>query len=226
MSEPLVVIGNGMAAARFVEELRCARSAAMRIAVVGEEPRLAYNRVLLSSVLAGEVAAVRHRAKARALVARPRHHAALRARRRPRSIAERAASRSPAGVDAALRPGWCSPPARGRSGCAIPGMRLAGVLTFRDLGDVAAIARAAARGTTAVVIGGGLLGLEAAYGLANARRARHARAPDGPADGAPARRARGRHAAARGRGEGHRGPAQRRDRRASRQRGASRPVLR
>jgi nitrite reductase (NADH) large subunit len=49
-----------------------------------------------------------------------------------------------------------------------PGMDLPGVLTFRDLGDVAAIRKAAAPGTRAVVIGGGLLGLEAAYGLAKA----------------------------------------------------------
>ena len=56
MSEPLVVIGNGMAAARFVEELSSRALGRYAIAVVGEEPRLAYNRVLLSSVLAGEVA--------------------------------------------------------------------------------------------------------------------------------------------------------------------------
>ncbi len=56
MSEPLVVIGNGMAAARFVDELSSRALGRYAIAVVGEEPRLAYNRVLLSSVLAGEVA--------------------------------------------------------------------------------------------------------------------------------------------------------------------------
>jgi nitrite reductase (NADH) large subunit len=47
-----------------------------------------------------------------------------------------------------------------------PGMNLPGVVTFRDLADVAAIRRAARAGARAVVIGGGLLGLEAAYGLA------------------------------------------------------------
>ena len=56
MSEPLVVIGNGMAAARFVDELSSRALGRYAVAVVGEEPRLAYNRVLLSSVLAGEVA--------------------------------------------------------------------------------------------------------------------------------------------------------------------------
>src|SRR4051795_467762 len=56
MSEPLVIIGNGMAAARFADELSKRALGRYAIAVVGEEPRLAYNRVLLSSVLAGEVA--------------------------------------------------------------------------------------------------------------------------------------------------------------------------
>src|SRR5262245_11016942 len=55
MSEPLVVIGNGMAAARLVDELSARALGRYAIAVVGAEPRLAYNRVLLSSVLAGEI---------------------------------------------------------------------------------------------------------------------------------------------------------------------------
>src|SRR5205807_9974118 len=55
MSEPLVVIGNGMAAARFADELSKRALGRYAIAVIGAEPRLAYNRVLLSSVLAGEV---------------------------------------------------------------------------------------------------------------------------------------------------------------------------
>lgn len=54
MSEPLVIIGNGMAAARLVDELAKCALGRYAIAVIGDEPRLAYNRVLLSSVLAGE----------------------------------------------------------------------------------------------------------------------------------------------------------------------------
>ncbi|MGB8429629.1 MAG: FAD-dependent oxidoreductase, partial [Pseudolabrys sp.] len=50
----------------------------------------------------------------------------------------------------------------------VPGMELPGVVTFRDLGDVATIEAAARRGARAAVIGGGLLGLEAAHGLAKA----------------------------------------------------------
>jgi len=56
VSEPLVIVGNGMAAARLVDELtRCALGR-HAIAVIGDEPRLAYNRLLVSSVLAGETA--------------------------------------------------------------------------------------------------------------------------------------------------------------------------
>src|SRR5205814_5517767 len=56
MSEPLVIIGNGMAATRLVDELTKVALGRFAIAVIGDEPRLAYNRVLLSSVLAGETA--------------------------------------------------------------------------------------------------------------------------------------------------------------------------
>jgi len=49
VSEPLVVVGNGMAAARLVDELTQAAQGRYAIAVIGDEPRLAYNRVLLSS---------------------------------------------------------------------------------------------------------------------------------------------------------------------------------
>src|SRR6195952_4124117 len=56
MSEPLVIVGNGMAAARLVDELAKVALGRYAIAVIGDEPRLAYNCVLLSSVLAGETA--------------------------------------------------------------------------------------------------------------------------------------------------------------------------
>ena len=56
MSEPLVIIGNGMAAARLVEELAARGLGRYSIAVIGEERGLAYNRVLLSPLLGGEIA--------------------------------------------------------------------------------------------------------------------------------------------------------------------------
>jgi NAD(P)H-nitrite reductase large subunit len=52
MGEPLVVIGNGMATVHLVEELAKRALGRFAVAVIGEEPRLAYNRVLLSAVLA------------------------------------------------------------------------------------------------------------------------------------------------------------------------------
>src|SRR5258708_11020754 len=54
VSEPLVIVGNGMAAARLVDELAKTALGRYAGAVIGDEPRLAYNRVLLSSVLARE----------------------------------------------------------------------------------------------------------------------------------------------------------------------------
>src|SRR3981189_975605 len=56
MSEPLVIVGNGMAAACLCEELAQRALGRYAVAVIGEEPQLAYNRVLLSSLLADEVA--------------------------------------------------------------------------------------------------------------------------------------------------------------------------
>ena len=55
MNEPLVIVGNGMAAQRLVKELTSRAPARFQITVIGEEPGLAYNRVLLSSLLAGDV---------------------------------------------------------------------------------------------------------------------------------------------------------------------------
>jgi nitrite reductase (NADH) large subunit len=55
MSASLVVAGNGMAATRFVGELMQLSLGRYSVIVIGAEPRLSYNRVLLSSLLAGEV---------------------------------------------------------------------------------------------------------------------------------------------------------------------------
>jgi len=163
MSEPLVVVGNGMAAARFCEELverACGRYA---IAVLGEEPRLAYNRVLLSSLLADEISAA---------------DVELRPARwwRDRGVTvlygQPATAIDPTIRRVRLANGATIPysklviatgsrPIRP----SVPGMDLPGVKVFRDFSDVAEL-RKVAKPTRVVVIGGGLLGLEAAYGLA------------------------------------------------------------
>jgi len=163
MSEPLVIVGNGMAAARFCEELvdrACGRYA---IAVIGEEPRLAYNRVLLSSLLADEVSATDVELKParwwrdRGVTVLYGHPATAidPAIRRVRLANGASIPYSKLVIATGSRPIRLT----------APGMDLSGVKVFRDFADVAEL-RSAANGARAVVIGGGLLGLEAAYGLA------------------------------------------------------------
>jgi nitrite reductase (NADH) large subunit len=166
MSEPLVIIGNGMAAARLCEELAGRALGRYAIAVVGAEPHLAYNRVLLSSVLAGDV---------------PLGDTLLKPADwwRDRGVTLRYGASATA-VDlqshtVALADGKSLPFAKlvfatGSRAIRLPiaGAELPGVLTFRDLADVASIGNAARAGSRAVVVGGGLLGIEAAYGLAKA----------------------------------------------------------
>ena len=166
MSEPLVVVGNGMAATRFVAELTSRALGRYAVAIVGEEPRLAYNRVLLSAVLAGEIERREIELKSASWwrergVTVLYGHAAVAIDPHIRRVRLANGATLPYSK-LVLATG--SRPIR----LAVPGMDLRGVLTFRDLGDVAAIEAAAAAGRKAVVIGGGLLGLEAAYGLAKA----------------------------------------------------------
>jgi nitrite reductase (NADH) large subunit len=163
MSEPLVIVGNGMAAARLCEELTERACGRYAIAVVGEEPRLAYNRVLLSSLLADEISAAEVELKP-ARWWRDRGVTLIYGR--PAAAIDPTIRRVRL-ADGATIPysklviATGSRPIR----LPLPGMDLPGVKAFRDLADVAELRRAAA-GARAVVIGGGLLGLEAAYGLA------------------------------------------------------------
>jgi nitrite reductase (NADH) large subunit len=164
MSEPLVIIGNGMAAARLVDEMAKRALGRYAIAVVGEEPRLAYNRVLLSSLLADEVAPA---------------DVELRPARwwRDRGVTVRYGSAATA-IDMAARTVTLAGGAQLKFSKAVlaigsrpirlhmPGMELPGVTTFRNIGDVDAMRAQAGPNARVVVIGGGLLGLEAAYGLA------------------------------------------------------------
>ena len=165
MGEPLVVIGNGMAAARLVEELAKRALGRYAVAVIGEEPRLAYNRVLLSALLAQEVGFAEIELKPAQWW-------------RDRGVTLRYGMRASA-VDPVARELTLSSGTRlGFSKLVfatgsqpikldVAGMDLPGVSTFRDIDDVKAIAKTA--GMRVVVIGGGLLGLEAAHGLAKAR---------------------------------------------------------
>jgi nitrite reductase [NAD(P)H] large subunit len=166
MSEQLVIVGNGMATARLVEELTSRAPGRYAIAVIGEEPALAYNRVLLSSLLAGEVVEQDLELKSRGWW--EAHGVTLVYGRRATKIDARLRE---VHLDGGTRLGFSKLVlATGSEAIRLPlpGADICGVLTFRDLNDVEAmIARAGAR-KRVVVIGGGLLGLEAAYGLKKA----------------------------------------------------------
>ena len=166
MSESLVVVGNGMAAARLVDELTKVALGRYAIAVIGDEPRLAYNRVLLSSVLAGETAS--HDIELRPASWWGDRGVTLKygcvateidVGRRELKIAN---EESIGFSRLVLATG--SMPLR----LNVPGADLAGVHTFRDSRDVDMLLTLAAQKKRVVVVGGGLLGLEAAYGLSKA----------------------------------------------------------
>lgn len=166
MSEPLVIVGNGMAAARLVDELAKTALGRYAVAVIGEEPRLAYNRVLLSSVLAGETGS--HEIELRPADWWRHRGVTVRYGYRVTEIDTGRRELKIAGEESmeysklVLATG--STPLR----LNVPGADLAGVHTFRDTRDVDLLLTLAAARKRVVVVGGGLLGLEAAYGLAKA----------------------------------------------------------
>jgi nitrite reductase (NADH) large subunit len=160
----IAVVGNGMAGIRLVEELLALGHDGANITVFGAEPGGAYNRILLTAVLAGELqenACISHNLawyRARGI--------ALRARCPIRTI-DRAARQVIAADGTCtsydrLALALGSQPIR----LPLPGAKLPGIMTYRDRGDTRALIAASTAGGRAVVIGGGLLGLEAAAGLA------------------------------------------------------------
>ena len=159
----LVVIGNGMAGMRTVEELLDLAPERYDITVFGAEPHTNYNRILLSPLLAGD------KSTAEIILNTPEwyseRHIALHCGDPVVSIdRRRKVVRSDKGVetpyDRLLIATGSTPIV-----LPIPGKDLPGVVTFRDLADVDAMLESARRYKTAVVIGGGLLGLEAASAL-------------------------------------------------------------
>ncbi|WP_253201400.1 nitrite reductase large subunit NirB [Sphingomonas quercus] len=159
----LVVIGNGMAGCRAVEELLARDARRYRVTIFGAERHVNYNRIMLSPVLAGEKSfddivindADWYRANDIALIAGDPVTAIDRASRTVMSRGGRVVHYDKlliaTGSDPFIIP--------------VPGAALPGVVGFRDMSDVDAMLAAAERGGDAVVIGGGLLGLEAAHGL-------------------------------------------------------------
>lgn len=159
----LVVVGNGMAGMRTVEELLKLAPDMYRITVFGAEPHGNYNRILLSPVLAGEKTVDDIMLHTRDWYAAHgiNLHAGdpvVRIDRKKRVV--HAGSGLQVAYDRLLIATGSKPFI-----VPVPGHALPGVIGFRDLQDVDTMLAAARAGGSAVVIGGGLLGLEAANGL-------------------------------------------------------------
>lgn len=160
--ERLVVVGNGMAALRTVEELLARAPQRYAVTVIGAEPHPNYNRIMLSSVLAGEKTVDDIVINGRDWYAQ--NGIALLTGDPVTKIDPAVKTVTVGGKVIAydkLLLGTGSKPLAPP----IPGLHLPGVRAFRDIADVDAMVEASERHRRAVVIGGGLLGLEAAWGL-------------------------------------------------------------
>ena len=163
MKEKLVVIGNGMAGMRTVEELLEIAPEKYDITVFGTEPYGNYNRILLSPVLAGEKTI--DEIMLNDLQWYEDNNITLH-----KGVTVTGIDRNACKVSAddgtevkydRLLMATGSEPFI----IPIPGSDLPGVISFRDIHDVDLMIDAAKTKKHAVVIGGGLLGLEAANGL-------------------------------------------------------------
>src|SRR6478672_11327759 len=155
-----------MAAARLVDELSRVALGRYAIAVIGDEPRLAYNRVLLSSVLAGETAS--HDIELRPASWWRDRGVTLKYGCRATEIDVGRREVKIENEESVLFTKLILTTGSSALRLNVPGADLAGVHTFRDSRDVDLLLTLAAQKKRVVVVGGGLLGLEAAYGLAKA----------------------------------------------------------
>jgi nitrite reductase (NADH) large subunit len=163
MTQQLVVIGAGMASGRALEHLFEADPGAYDVTLFNGEPRGNYNRLMLSPVLSGEKTyeeIVTHDDAWYAAnnVATRFGEQVTRIDRARKVVVSKAGETA---YDKLLIATGSMP-----FMLPLPGADLAGVLAYRDLDDVEKMLEAASfPGAKAVVIGGGLLGLEAAAGL-------------------------------------------------------------
>jgi nitrite reductase (NADH) large subunit len=158
----LVVVGNGMAGIGCVEQI-LKHSPRFDITIFGDETHVNYNRILLSSVLAGERTA--DEITLNALDWYQRNDIDLRLG--VRIVDVDAARKTVTGDDGRVTAYDTLLLATGSTAFMPPidGLGLANVFTFRTLDDTRQLLGRANPGVKAVVIGGGLLGLEAARGL-------------------------------------------------------------
>ena len=164
MKQKLVIIGNGMAPGRMLENLLEASPDAYEVTIFNAEPRVNYDRIMLSPVLSGEKSFEEIVIHGDGWYIQ--HGITLYKGCKIKSIDREAKTvTSDTGIVAEydkLVIATGSVPFI----IPVPGHDMAGVLTYRDLDDVNAMMIAAKSRGNAVVIGGGLLGLEAAAGLA------------------------------------------------------------
>lgn len=159
----LVVVGNGMAAMRAVEELLALNPERYQITVVSKEPHGSYNRILLSPVLAGE------KTFDQIMLNRPEWYAeqgislksgvSVQAVNRARREVQ-LDNGEVLGYERLLLATGSNPFI-----IPLPNHQHPAVISFRDINDVDTMLANAANCRNVIVIGGGLLGLEAANGL-------------------------------------------------------------
>lgn len=163
MKEKLVLVGNGMAGVRTLEELLKIAPDMYDITVFGEEPYANYNRIMLSPVLAGEKTIDEitlndekwYADNGIKLITGKKITNIDRIKRQVQ-----ADDGSTQDYDRLLLATGSKPIL-----LPLPGHDLPGVIGFRDIHDVDLMLEASASYKNAIVIGGGLLGLEAANGL-------------------------------------------------------------
>ncbi|MEO9168374.1 MAG: FAD-dependent oxidoreductase, partial [Aestuariivirga sp.] len=163
MKQKLVVIGNGMAPGRMLEHLFELAPDGYDVTIFNAEPRVNYNRLMLSPVLSGEKTyedIITHGDEwyAQNSVTLHKGNKIAKIDRAAKTVT--AEDGTSATYDKLVIATGSSPFI-----IPIPGKDLPGVVTYRDLDDVEKMLAAAKQGGSAVVIGGGLLGLEAAAGL-------------------------------------------------------------
>jgi len=159
----LVMIGNGMAGVRTLEELIKISPDLYDITVFGAEPHANYNRILLSPVLAGEMTLKEIMLNdldwyAANNITLHLNKKIVKIDRVAKKVV--AADGTEAEYDRLLLATGSNPFI-----LPVPGVKLDGVISYRDIQDTNLMIEAASRFKHAVVIGGGLLGLEAANGL-------------------------------------------------------------
>ena len=163
MTERLVIIGNGMAPGRMLEHLFELAPGRFRVTIFNAEPRVNYDRIMLSPVLSGE------KRFEEIVIHGDGWYVAngITLYKGHRIVAIDRAAKTVTSSHGVTEPYDRLVIATGSSPfiLPVPGKDLAGVLSYRDLDDVEAMILAAQAGVKAVVIGGGLLGLEAAAGL-------------------------------------------------------------